>query len=120
MPKPLSLPLACFLILFATLAIAGTGGMVVVSLRQKIARSAARLQDIENENIRLERLSEELRTKIAMLEHPEVLKRIAVKLGMRPANLDQYRLVVAPSASPRRNPVYKQPQNRPDVYATEY
>ena len=99
MTKTANVPLLSFIILFATLAIAGVGGMAVVSLRQKIAQSASRLQSLESETVRLERLSEELRTKIATLEHPEVLKRIAAKLGMKPASLNQYRLVSTPSRS---------------------
>jgi predicted PurR-regulated permease PerM len=93
MPKALNLPLTCFLILFATIAIAGIGGMAVVTLREQIADSARRLETTESETTRLERLSEELRTKIAMLESPQALKMIAAKLGMQPAKLDQYRLM---------------------------
>lgn len=104
MHKSVNIPLLSFIILFATLAIAGIGGMTVVSLRQKIARSAARIQTIEQESSRLGRLSEELRTKIASLEHPDVLKRIATNLGMRPASLDQYRLVIS---TPQGNPTYQ-------------
>ncbi len=95
--KPLNLPLTCFLILFATLAIAGVGGMSVVSLRQQIATSARRLQTTEAETTRLERLNEELRTKIAILENPTALKMVASKLGMQPAKLDQYRLMGMPA-----------------------
>jgi len=85
------------LILFATLAIAGVGGMSVVSLRQQIATSARRLQTTEAETTRLERLNEELRTKIAILENPTALKMVASKLGMQPAKLDQYRLMGMPA-----------------------
>ena len=93
MQKPINLPLTCFLILFGTLAIAGVGGMSVVTLREQIADSARRLQTSESETSRLERLSEELRTKIAILESPQALKIIAGRLGMQPAKLDQYRLM---------------------------
>lgn len=89
--KNLSTPALCFLILFATLAAAGVGGMTVVSMRQKIAESSQRLQKSEAEIMRLERLGEELNAKIALMEHPEVLKKIASKFGMQPARLDQYR-----------------------------
>jgi len=105
MQKSLNIPLLSFIILFATLAIAGIGGMMVVTLRQKIARSAARIQTIEQESTRLGRLSEELRTKIASLEHPDVLKRIAANLGMQPASLDQYRLVISTQEGPK--PTYQ-------------
>jgi hypothetical protein len=93
MNKQINLPLTCFLILFATLAIAGAGGMAVVTLRQQIADSARRLQTAESETTRLERLSEELRAKIAILESPQALKIVATRLGMQPARLDQYRLM---------------------------
>ena len=93
MLKQINLPLTCFLILFATLAIAGAGGMAVVSLRQQIAASARRLQTAETETTRLERLSEELRAKIAVLESPQALKIVATRLGMQPARLDQYRIM---------------------------
>ena len=94
--KTLNLPLTCFLILFTTLAIAGVGGMAVVSLRQRIASSARQLQATESEMSRLERLSEELRAKIAILENPTALKMVAQKLGMQAARLDQYRLMGLP------------------------
>lgn len=93
---PLNLPLTCFLVLFATLAIAGVGGMAVVGLRQQIANTARKLQATEAETARLERMSEELRAKIAMLENPTALKMVASKLGMQPARLDQYRLMGMP------------------------
>jgi len=93
MKKPLNLPLACFLILFRPLAVACVGGMAVVSLRQQIADSARRLEKSENEVIRLERLSEELRAKIAMFESPEALKIVANRMGMVPAKLSQYHLM---------------------------
>lgn len=93
MVKQINLPLTCFLILFATLAIAGVGGMAVVTLRQQIAGAARRLQVAEAETTRLERLSEELRAKIAVLESPQALKIVATRLGMQPAKLDQYRLM---------------------------
>ncbi len=93
MSKAVNLPLLCFIILFATLAIAGVGGMMVVSLRQQIAASARRLQSSEGEVLRLERLSEELRAKIAMLESPEALKIVAERMGMQPASLSQYHLM---------------------------
>lgn len=73
--------------------------MSVVTLRQQIATSARRLQATEEETTRLERLSEELRTKIAMLENPTALKMVATKLGMQPARLDQYRLMGMPARS---------------------
>jgi hypothetical protein len=91
--KQMNLPLTCFLLLFATLAIAGIGGMSVVTLRQQIAGSARRLQQMEAETQRLDRLSEELRAKIAILESPTALKMVAARLGMQPAKLDQYRLM---------------------------
>lgn len=91
--RTINVPAVSFFILFATLVIAGIGGMTVVSMRQKIAESAQRLQKSEAETTRIERLNEELRAKIALMEHPEALKRIAVKFGMQPAKLDQYRLV---------------------------
>ena len=102
-PKAINLPLTCFLILFATLAIAGIGGMAVVALRQKIATTAQQLQVTESEMVRLERLNEELRAKIAMLENPTALKMVAAKLGMQPAKLDQYRLMGAPVGN-QKNP----------------
>jgi hypothetical protein len=95
----INIPRLCFCILFATLIMAGIGGMTVVSMRQKIAESAQRLQKSESELTRLERLSEELRAKIAMMEHPEVLKKLAANFGMHPARLDQYRLVSEPVRS---------------------
>lgn len=70
---------------------------MVVTMRQQIASSARRLQNIEEETTRLERLNEELRTKIAMLENPTALKMVATKLGMQPAKLDQYRLMGVPA-----------------------
>ena len=93
MNKQINFPLTCFLILFATLVIAGAGGMVVVSLRQQIAETAQHLQVAESETTRLGRLSEELSAKIATLESPQALKVVAVRLGMQPAKLDQYRLM---------------------------
>jgi hypothetical protein len=93
MNRSINLPLTCFIILFTTLAIAGAGGMIVVTLRQQIAETAQHLQASEAETTRLDRLSEELRAKIAVLESPQALKLMAQKLGMQPAKLDQYRLM---------------------------
>ncbi len=72
-----------------------------MTLREQIADSARRLETSEAETTRLERLSEELRTKIAMLESPQALKIIAARMGMQPAKLDQYRLMGNEISAPK-------------------